>query len=277
LNDNDDKDTDDDNDEHMQSDDDGDLMNTKINVEFEARNAEHFDFHGIRKLLNQLLLKAHVDVSQLANEIISQSHVGSVIKQVEASDEESEEDDDEEGTVFGIITALNLSSSSLECMNELKTVLTDHCAACKNSELSAKLSSYLDSNTEDKQLGLVINERFINIPPQIALPSFDSLWKEIERAKKKHAYNFSHYLMILKTYRDSTNKNSQKTFINAEEELFLENAELTFDYSVKSERDTGMSDQWDGTDVELEPIRTVILLSAEKIPVIMQRMRELLS
>ena len=52
----------------------------------------------------------------------------------------------------------------------------------------------------------------------------------------------------------------------------LQNADATFDYSVQSERDTGMSDQWDN-DTVLEPIRTVMLLSADKLPTIMQRMR----
>lgn len=31
-------------------------------------------------------------------------------------------------------------------------------------------------NNPENRVGFIINERFINIPAQIAVPSFDSLW-----------------------------------------------------------------------------------------------------
>ena len=52
----------------------------EIQVDFEGQNPCEEDFNGIKSLLNQLLLKAHVDQSKLADLIIKQSHIGSVLK-----------------------------------------------------------------------------------------------------------------------------------------------------------------------------------------------------
>jgi len=73
--------------------------------------------------------------------------------------------------------------------------------------------------------------------------------KEVERAKKKDLYNFTHYILIAKTYRamitsessekDSSKKKSsqkkssktpvqQRSFVKAEEEIFFEVNLYTF-------------------------------------------------
>ena len=52
----------------------------EIQVDFEGQNPCQEDFAGIKSLLHQLLLKAHVDTSQLADLIIEQSFIGSVLK-----------------------------------------------------------------------------------------------------------------------------------------------------------------------------------------------------
>jgi hypothetical protein len=56
------------------------LLFQKIQVDFEGRNPTDADFHGIKQLLQQLFLKAHVNLSELADVIIGQNYVGSVVK-----------------------------------------------------------------------------------------------------------------------------------------------------------------------------------------------------
>lgn len=51
-----------------------------IQVDFEGRNPVDADFHGIKQLLQQLFLKAHINLSELADLIIGQNYVGSVVK-----------------------------------------------------------------------------------------------------------------------------------------------------------------------------------------------------
>jgi protein BCP1 len=56
------------------------LLFQKIQVDFEGRSPVDADFHGIKQLLQQLFLKAHINLSELADLIIGQNYVGSVVK-----------------------------------------------------------------------------------------------------------------------------------------------------------------------------------------------------
>jgi len=87
-------------------------------VDFEGRNPIDSDFHGIKQLLNQLFLKAHLNLSELTDVIIGQNYVGSVIKQaydeeVEGSEDEEDDAADSENQVFGITTVLNLTDKQV--------------------------------------------------------------------------------------------------------------------------------------------------------------------
>ena len=57
----------------------------------------------------------------------------------------------------------------------------------------------------------------------------------------------------------------------------FQEATLTFDYSVKSERDTAIEGQWDETADELEPLRTVCVIPADRMQCIMGQLRDALS
>ena len=71
-----------------------------------------------------------------------------------------------------------------------------------------------------------------------------------------------------------TVKDAPLLFTNEEEEYFHEEAEISFEYSVKQEHDTVVGGDWDGEEGEMEPLRTVMLIPADKIPSIMQKLQE---
>ncbi|ELU14746.1 hypothetical protein CAPTEDRAFT_21623 [Capitella teleta] len=260
-------------------DEDMDFQDT-VQVDFEARNAEDSDFHGIRKLLQQTFLKANIDLSELTNTIISQNYVGSVLKQPILSDEESDNEVDDDDT-FGIVTALNMTErKDLDCIKQLKNYLYTRCAQCgpNGKQKKAQLAEILES--VENQVGFLINERFINIPAQVALPCFESLIKEMEEAcKKQMKYDFSHFVVISKTCKlpiAVSSKVDMRTFINAEEELILQESEMSFEFSVKSERDTCISGEWDDEEEALEPFRTVMVFKKDRFPVILEEINQLL-
>lgn len=86
------------------------LDKQEIQADFEGRNPEGQDFHGIKQLLQQLFLKAHIDLSQMSDMIIAQNGVGSVLKQ-SYNDEEDEDDDmNDAQDVFGITTVVNIAA-----------------------------------------------------------------------------------------------------------------------------------------------------------------------
>jgi len=56
------------------------ILFQSIDVEFEGRSPEVTDFHCIKQLLQQLFLKAPVNLSDMTSVLIHQTNIGSVIK-----------------------------------------------------------------------------------------------------------------------------------------------------------------------------------------------------
>ncbi|XP_039275669.1 protein BCCIP homolog [Nilaparvata lugens] len=258
----------------------------EIQVDFEGRNPIDSDFHGIRQLLHQLFLKAHVNLSDLTNLIIEQNYIGSVIKQSEI-DEDSGDDDDEvdPNDVYGVTSIINITDKQhYECVDQLRTLLREMCAEHGTDQSNAYVRAMLsDTNT----VGLLINERFINFPAQIAVPLLESLVKEIQRAKeKKLNFNFSYIIIICKLYKEDAtekkkkkkgkNKNAEPEIIwtNPEEELFDQEADCRFEFSVRNESDSALSGDWMEDDRVLKPYRRVLVISADKLERIIDKIKD---
>ena len=244
----------------------------EIQVDFEGRNPIDSDFDGIQQLLRQLFLKAHINLTEFANTIVSQNYIGSVIKQ--CWDEEMTDDDEEDdpNVVFGVTTVINLTSrKESQFVKDIKSIIIER---AEKSSTDATLKLLRDILTNDERTtGLLINERYINIPPQISVPLFESLCREIKRANEKNMpYNFSYYVMILKFHRKEAakGKQSEDFFSNPEEELFAREALASFECSVQSECDSGLSGKWRESDEELTPYRKVIVIDGKKLPEIVE-------
>lgn len=52
----------------------------EIQVEFAGQSPCPEDFHGIRSLLHQLFLKAHINLGELTDLIIQQNYIGSILQ-----------------------------------------------------------------------------------------------------------------------------------------------------------------------------------------------------
>lgn len=53
------------------------------------------------------------------------------------------------------------------------------------------------------QFGLIISERIMNIPAQISVPLYETLFNEIKKArvKRKEEFDFTHYVVVSKCFR----------------------------------------------------------------------------
>lgn len=90
---------------------------------FEGRNPEGQDFHGIKQLLQQLFLKAHIDLSQLSDMLINQVGIGSVLKQgFSDSDDEDETEMADQSDVFGITSVINLGLHKVSLLDNFVLV-----------------------------------------------------------------------------------------------------------------------------------------------------------
>uniref|UniRef100_A0A1B6H5T1 Protein BCCIP homolog n=1 Tax=Homalodisca liturata TaxID=320908 RepID=A0A1B6H5T1_9HEMI len=267
----------------------------EIQVDFEGRNPIDSDFHGIKQLLQQLFLKAHINLSDLTDLIISQNYVGSVVKQSDVDEDSGDEDDDTSpNDVFGITTVVNLTDKqNLECIQQLRQLLSELCQEHGTDQSNAMVNNLLANDASP--VGLLINERFINIPAQICVPLLESLSKEMKRAKEKNlSFDFAYFIIICKLYKmDNENlkkkkkigknkttpvtQDSEILWSNPEEELFDQEADCRFEFCVKSESDSGLSGRWMEDDVAMTPYRRILIISAAKLDPLIQRIQEYVS
>ncbi|CAB1416670.1 unnamed protein product [Pleuronectes platessa] len=258
-------------------------INEEITVDFEAHTIAANDFNGVKKLLQQLFLKAHVNTSEITDLIIQQNHLGSVIKQAEVPEDSDDDDPDE---VFGFITMINLTErKDVQCVEEVKDLLVDQCEKSATPSMTEQLEQILSDSS--KPVGLLLSERFINVPPQIALPLHKQLQEEIAEAQRTNKPSGKcHYcLMISKTCKEATKSiparggapKEEYLFVNAEEEFFYEQATMKFHYSVQDETDSCLSGRWSFEDVPMKPFRTVMLIPADRFPIIMDKLKEYLT
>merc|ERR1719210_2021729 len=213
----------------------------EIQVEFEARGPEEEDFQGIRRLLQQLFVRnTVVNIGKIAEAILSQKYLGSVIKQSAGEAEDDAEDDlDDPNEVYAVSTVISLTEKQKESVAGIRKFLLEQTAKGGDRQVLQYMTGLLNQN-----VGFLINERFINIPAQITVPLWETLVTEMRKARDRNLpFDFGHYIMICKLYKTKTD-NSQDhqavVFSNPEEELIVAESELCIDYDVGDETDNDM-------------------------------------
>lgn len=156
-----------------------------VNVDFEWFNFDaQIDFHGTKTLLRQLLdVDAPLfDVSALADLILSQPTIGSTVK-VEGKETDA----------YALITALGVKTHA---EHEGLKGLVGYLSEKAGGETAEVLRS-------GKDVGLVVSERLINMPSEVAPPLYGMLLEELDDAvEDKEPYAFTHYVILSRVYRE---------------------------------------------------------------------------
>uniref|UniRef100_A0A0D9QWT9 BRCA2 and CDKN1A interacting protein n=1 Tax=Chlorocebus sabaeus TaxID=60711 RepID=A0A0D9QWT9_CHLSB len=247
------EDEDEDDDDSDEEEDEADnVIDEEVNIEFEAYSLSDNDYDGIKKLLQQLFLKAPVNTAELTDLLIQQNHIGSVIKQTDVSEDSDNDVDEDE--VFGFISLLNLTErKGTQCAEQIQELILSFCEKNCEKSMVEQLDKFLNDTT--KPVGLLLSERFINIPPQIALPMYQQLQKELAEAHRtnKPCGKCYFYLLISKTFVEAGKNNSKKKLSNKKKAaLMFANAEEEFFY----EQEQGKPEVLGGPDTRrgLEPV-----------------------
>jgi hypothetical protein len=178
------EDSEEDSEKTLGSEDDGDLFH--IDVEGHPASAEDKEF--LIKLTNSLLRFMGVAVSSIVDDIISQNHVGSVIKNFT-----------NDAGVMGVCTALiSIQDQPSESLDKVYDWILD---SWRKSSEEKKLDKTFEtiisaSRTGGDCLGFLICDRFVNITPKASLAQLSGLVEEIDYDLVKHL------IMVQKVYRD---------------------------------------------------------------------------
>jgi len=269
--------------DHTVSNDDQD-DGEEIDVDFDAVCPVESDFHGIKQLLLRVFLNLAIDVSELTDLVIAQSKVGSVVKVV----------DDEEDGVYGVLSALSMEQhKEKSCMKELVDVLSSKCKKCAKEQHNKFVSIM-----KEKNVGLVMNERFINIPPHISVPLHNSLRDDVStNIKENSSLDFDYLLLFTKTTLDEPQDSSddeapkakkakkdvkevdddELVFANYEEEFFHKHAEVSFSFDVTQATGSSVGGNWDLDDQPMKSYRTIMLVPTSKWKDVLSELAESMS
>lgn len=212
------------------------------------------------------------DLSELADLILAQPLLGSTVKC-----------EGNESDPYAFLTVLNLhqhrQKKVIQQLTEYLLARTKDQDEAVHQQLQQLLSP--DSSA---QVGLILTERLINMPHQIVPPMYNMLLEEIEWAlEEKEPYQFSHYLVISRTYSEVASKldaednppskkkkgqasSAAETFYFHPEDEVLHKHALTFgSFEHEKQSDEGASDtKRTFSEMGIKPEGHLILLEGSK-------------
>ncbi|GFP83531.1 protein bccip homolog [Phtheirospermum japonicum] len=244
--------------ERSDSSDSGEETEGDVQADFVFFDPKPSDFHGVKVLLKSYLDNKLWDLSGFVDLILGQPTVGTVVKI---------ENDEDEGN------------------NECITGITDYLLkVCHDTDVIAKLKSLVRDHAQD--VGLMVSQRVVNLPPQLLPPLYDGLFDEIEWATEdeptkelQNSFRFKYYLIISKIYKHKnahqnkgTTKNGAESVIYAkpEDEIFVELSLWSFIFPLHSEHVTAN---------ELKDYRLmglVMAVEASKVSIFRKKLRSLI-
>ncbi|KAH7421642.1 hypothetical protein KP509_13G069000 [Ceratopteris richardii] len=180
------------------SDEDEDSSVELVNVDFEFFDPKEDDFHGVKALLRSFLDDISWDIGGFVDIILGQPTVGTVIKT------------GEDESPLGVITVLNLGRyKGKSCLLNIYDFLKKNVPNCM--EIEAVFNDYPDT------VGLLVSERLVNIPEELAPPLYKGLLDEVSWATEdeptealRDSFKFKQYLIISRIFQQLPKKKKKK-------------------------------------------------------------------
>ncbi|UPK96727.1 hypothetical protein LCI18_007662 [Fusarium solani-melongenae] len=249
-----------------------------VNVEFEWFNFDpEVDFHGTKTLLRQLFdVDANLfNMSALADLVLSQPTIGSTIKV-----------DGKANDAYALLTVLNTAvHQNKEPMNDILKYLAN------KAQSNPSLASVANVLNSGKHVGLIFSERLINMPSELAPPLYSMLIDEVEAAvEDKEPYEFSHYLILSKTYQELESKLDQENqkrkkakeeagvyYFHVEDEVLQKHAEAYGNFNYTKEDESVADSKRAFQEMGVKAHGHMILIEASKFPGAVKAVNEYLS
>jgi len=268
----------DDEDEDEDENADEDTSEDEITVDFELDSPKPLDFHSLKNLLKHYLgyhSSSLFNPSQLVDILLSQSDITRVIRV------DGNEDTDDQS--FGFISVFNYHQyRNLECVQQIKGYVLQKAGEKKDSFKQAFDQASAHS------LGIILNERMINVPPELAFPLNRLLFENINEASannkgKDDTFNFEKYLILTsfqkqteKKKKDNKNKKSKSEadeiiYTKAEDEIWRKEAEFVFTFPINRDERTS---RWTLNGI-MSTVGLGLIVNKNKVPKVLQQLEEL--
>ncbi|KAK1305506.1 hypothetical protein QJS10_CPA10g01360 [Acorus calamus] len=174
-----------------------------VQADFEFFDPKPSDFHGVKILLRTYLDDTEWDLSGFVDLILGQKTVGTVVKIGGGDGSDDDGDNEDDDGLFSVVTALNFSRyKEQRCIKDVKEFLLK---VCHDKDLKSQLKSLLEEQVSD--VGLLVSQRVVNLPPQLLPPLYDALFDEVSWATEdeptqelRDSFRFKFYLIVTTIY-----------------------------------------------------------------------------
>ncbi|KAB1205765.1 hypothetical protein CJ030_MR7G028050 [Morella rubra] len=210
----------------------------EIQADFAFFDPKPNDFHGVKTLLQTYLDNKQWDLSGFVDLILGQTTVGTVVK-IEG---------DEDDGVFSLMSALNLQRyKDHKCIMELKEFLLKE---CQEKGIVDDLRSLFGEQVQN--VGLLVSQRVVNLPPQLLPPLYDALFDEVSWATEdepteelRNSFRFKTYILVSKIYKHKNADQKKKLrndideaiiYTKPEDEIFHRLSLWSFDFPLQTQQ-----------------------------------------
>lgn len=220
-----------------------------LDVDFELFEPDSEDFHNVRGFLSGGTWEfLDLNFSEMADAIVEQGNIGNVVK--------CHADDVENVTCCGLLTALNLRQfQSQSWPKTIRQALAAQAKKHASSETATALEALLEKRSQGTEVGLIVSERSMNLPPELFPALYKALQDDIEWScttpecpeDERPFYFFSHFLCVVKCLGTGESRQAERkakkaasappagevTYSHGEVEYFLKRAQFSFGFPVQ--------------------------------------------
>ncbi|CAK64251.1 unnamed protein product (macronuclear) [Paramecium tetraurelia] len=222
-------------------------MEEEINLDFVFLDPNQKQFHSIKSFINGYLEGISFKSSELANIICDQVELGTMVGQ------------EDEDNVFGFTTILNIGEIKSNAIGEIL-----HYVDTKSQQYNKQHQQLQHIFQTPKKIGLFINERILNLAPQLVPILHNQLKEDINWLQKEDPSNpltnLDYLLVITKCFKDNDQqKQTQKKstsdlndliFQKFEDYVFLEKSVVSFRFLSEGSKQTQQVSDYMKTDQE---------------------------
>jgi protein BCP1 len=229
---------------------------------------------------------AGLNLSAITDVCLEQRTIGSTVKV-----------DDKANDAYAFLTVLNLR----ELRKNDAVVGLMHYLAKRATSAGPSLAPVVEllqnqlEGSEKLRVGLILTDRLINMPSEIAPPMYDMLLDEVEAAVEDgEPYEFTHYLLVSKTYQEvqsaltndedgerkrkkaKETKSSAVFHFHPEDEVFYKHAAIHGSYEFTKEDENVADSKRAFQDMGIKSFGSLILIEADRIRSAVQAIGEYL-
>jgi len=200
----------------------------EVEVEFEVKVIEEFDYKTINNYLTYLIQNKSFDSRKMTDIILKQEYLGSCIRQAEDED------------CFGFITAINLNfhKSELFVVQIQNFIINNAPGNQKN---------HWNNIVYGERIGLLISERLVNIPNGLVPSLHETIYEEIQWAiEDRNDFEFENIIYITMFGHDDPeglvldkqkkrvkkDKEEKKNWFKVEDPIYLKYSTAHFTKSI---------------------------------------------